>query len=298
MFQILPHRFGFSVLFALFLLSTSALASASLAPAISSIQPKFGTQGEIINITLSGSGFVVGQTALQTSSNLSVTSVSVIDASTIAATIVVGHAGPASIQIQTPSGTSPAVSFGVAPSALDATAALSATYLAGRVVHPAAPDGVGVSAYLDQPSWLTGCNGKLYFTDLIGLRQVDPATQAVTTLVTSHPQAALACDGNFLYTSSTAMGGLTIEQVSLQTLTTSTFSYPRIVSNTTGRMESVLIVGGTLYTTDAASGRIWAIDLQTHDRSQVVQFDGPLITTPPGHGSPGTTFYDVGGFWT
>src|SRR5581483_11020249 len=120
----------------------------------------------------------------------------------------------------------------------------------------------------------------------------------VTTLISSHPRVPLACDGNFLYTSSTATGGLTIEQVSLQTRTTSTFSYPPIVSNTTGRFEPLLIVGSTLYTTDAASGRIWAIDLQTHGRSQVAQFDGPLVTTPPGHGSPGATFYDVGSFWT
>ena len=270
-----------------------------MAPAIVSIQPNFAKQGAIVVLTVSGTGFIAGQTALQTSLNLAVTSLKVVDASTIEATVVVGPAGPASIQVETSSGTSPAVSFGVAPSSLDATASLSPTYLAGRIVHPAAPDGVGAGAYLDQPTSLTGCNGKLYFLDTLGLRQVDPATGAVTTLISSHPPYfPLACDGTFLYTSSTAAGALTIEQISLQTLTTVTFSYPRIVANTTGGAESVVIVGGTLYTTDATAGRIWAIDLQTHSRSQLVAFGGPLITTPGGHGSPGSTFYDVGAFWT
>ena len=141
---------------------------------------------------------------------------------------------------------------------LDSTTSLAQVFLAGRTVHPNTPDGIGSSAYLDQPSFLTGCRGKVFFLDLRGLRSVDLQTRQVTTLIAGYPQfTPLWCDGNFIYTSSTANAGrLTIEQIDIDTLQRSTFSYAATASYIQGRSEYVYGIGTTLFTTDSAAGNV------------------------------------------
>ena len=189
-----------------------------------------------------------------------------------------------------------------ANSPLDTTRSLTPAFLAGRIVHPGTPDGIGTGAYLNQPGALTGCRNQIYFTDLNGLRALDLTSRQVTTLIPAFNNFySLWCDGKFLYTSSTSNDGrLTIEQTNLDTLQKSSFSYPATGSYSLGTIESVFGVGTTLYTTDSAAGRIWQIDLNTHDRSVVVDFGGPLISVPCLHvpgGSPSTAI-PVGRFWT
>ena len=59
---------------------------------------------------------------------------------------------------------------------IDSTSSLTPVFLAGGEVHPGSPDGIGSSAYLDQPRSLTGCRGKVFFVDLRGLRGFDLPT--------------------------------------------------------------------------------------------------------------------------
>src|SRR4051794_14177086 len=56
----------------------------------------------------------------------------------------------------------------VPPGPLDTTTSLSPVLLAGRTVNPNSPDGAGSGAFLQQPEWVTGCGGTLYFSDQIG----------------------------------------------------------------------------------------------------------------------------------
>ena len=141
------------------------------------------------------------------------------------------------------------------------------------------PDGVAGGAYLDTAESLTGCGGKLYFGDNYGLRRLDPATGNVTTLIaTQSARNSRWCDGIYLYSSYTFDGGrLTIALLDLKTFSTSTFSYPATGVYTSGVYEYLLGVGSTLFTTDSAAGRIWAIDLATRARRLVADFGGPLL---------------------
>jgi sugar lactone lactonase YvrE len=159
---------------------------------------------------------------------------------------------------------------------------------------------VGSSAYLDQPSFLTGCGAKVFFVDLRGLRSLDLQTRQVTTLITGYPQhTSLWCDGKFIYTSATIDAGrLTIEQIDINTLQRSSFAYDATASYTRGRSEHVYGVGRTLFTTDSAAGRLWRIDLSTLERAVVADFGGPLILPDPISVGRGTILYSAGAFWT
>jgi hypothetical protein len=186
----------------------------------------------------------------------------------------------------------------VAPGPLDVTSSLTPAYLAGRVVNQNSPDGIGASAYLNQPQWVTGCGGNLYFVDQIGLRKIELQTQRVTTILPGPIGVSIWCDGNFVFWSSTANGGqLTIQQLDVSTLQTSSLSFPAIAGDTLGTGEYVTGFGEDLDTTDSASGRVWRIDLQTHTRSVIADFGGPIITSDLVH--PGRSFVQpVGPIWT
>jgi hypothetical protein len=186
----------------------------------------------------------------------------------------------------------------VAPGPLDVTSSLTPAFLAGRIVNPNSPDGIGASAYVNQPAWVTGCGGNLYFVDQIGLRKIELQTQRVTTILPGPIGVSLWCDGNFVFWSSTANGGqLTIQQLDVSTLQTSSLSFPAIAGDTQGAGEYVTGFGEYLYTTDSASGRVWRIDLQAHTRSIVADFGGPIITSDLVH--PSQVFVQpVGPIWT
>jgi hypothetical protein len=270
----------------------------SAPPVITSIRPNTVVAGMTFRLDIEGSGFAAVSTELRTGPNLSVTSVRVTDSTHIQAMVVAGASGLSTIQVQVSSEFSASSTLMISPSPLDVTSSLASTFLAGRTANTNSPDGVGAGAYLDQPRWVTGCQGKLYFVDLRGLRSVDLLTARVTTLIPGVSSfQTFSCDGNSLYTSSTASGGqLTIQRIDPNTLQTSTFSYPAIGSYTLGIPEYGFVIGGVLYTTDSASGRIWKIDLATHDRSLVVNFGGPMFTSSGSSRPP--TLNSVGAFWT
>lgn len=167
---------------------------------------------------------------------------------------------------------------GAAQSLLDSTQSLSSIFLAGKRFGPNFPDGSGVDADVTGGPGFTGCRGKLYFLSNHKLRVADPGTGTVRTLADWPNGRDLWCDRTDIYSSTTAAGPLVIEQMNLATLQLSRFSYPLIGSYAMGTSdEHVSGIGRTLYSTDSASGRIWKIDLETRERSPVVDFGGPHI---------------------
>ena len=214
--------------------------------------------------------------------------------------LAAGGAGSASAELFNPAGSDPGSGAPAQPVSLGTTPSLKSTFLAGRIVSPARPDGVGSEAFLDAATTLTGCNGKLYFYDHYGLREADPATGRVVTLVPSntvHP--FVTCDGRYLYSTATGLGPLTVNRYEISTGQSSSFSYSQIGSFNRGTGEYSLFADGALYTADSASGRIWRIDPFTRNRSLIIDFGGPIIT--PGSigilGSRFPTVAQLGPFW-
>src|SRR5581483_11049407 len=111
------------------------------------VTPSSGVQGATLAVTVEGSGFVSGHTALVADNpGISVSSLTVIDANHLNATLVLTAApGPAFLTVITDGVASSQLQFDVTASPLGAAAALQVRSFAGQNYNYHA-DGVGTAA--------------------------------------------------------------------------------------------------------------------------------------------------------
>ncbi len=166
--------------------SATATAASSSIPTLTSISPGSGTQGNTISVTLTGNGFVTGNTVVTAGgSGVVVSRVTVTNANSLSATLVLsGPAGSRSVAVRTPGGTSGNVSFTVIAGTLSSATAFNVTTPYGLATQLGTADGTGTAARFSAPRgiWSDGANLYVADTNNYAIRKINLTTGAVTTL--------------------------------------------------------------------------------------------------------------------
>jgi hypothetical protein len=173
------------------------------APTLTAINSASGPQDGTLTVTLTGTNFVTGGTALNvsggsgvTASNFSLGFASSPISTQMTAFLSLSDPGTYSISVTTGGGTTATVPFTVTPNLFSSAAHYAVTHFAGPVGGPGAADDIGTNSRFISPQqvWSDGIN--LYIADSGNyvIRKIVIAT-GVTTTVAGYPRAQGAVDG-------------------------------------------------------------------------------------------------------
>jgi hypothetical protein len=167
-------------------------------PGLTDINPKTGSQGATVAVTLTGTNFVSGSTSVSvTGTGIMPLSVSVSSATTATVTLVLsGIPGKYPLKVVTPAGSSSTQQFVVTGSGVTIASQFDVSSLAGPDGGPGSLDGSGKAARFSTPIgvWVNG--SMAYIADSINntIRQVTIPSGDVTTIAGT-PGVAGVADG-------------------------------------------------------------------------------------------------------
>ncbi len=154
------------------------------APTLSSVSPGAGTQGSTIVVTLSGTGFVTGNTTVVVSgTGVVVSRVSVTSSISLQATLVLsGLPGSRTIAVASAGGLSNTLPIAINANALSSANAVNVSTPYGAPGQIGSVDGTGNAARFWQPRGMWGDGTSLYVACLdFTIRRINLATGAVST---------------------------------------------------------------------------------------------------------------------
>ncbi len=148
-----------------------------------SITPSSGIQGGTIAVSVTGSGFVAGQTQLTANRNgVLVQKLRVLDDAHLNALLALDASpGLTELRVITPQSTSDPLPFEIKPGPLNSATSFRVDRVAGSSKLGSA-DGVGSEAGFYHPNFLWGDGRNLYVSENQAVRKIDLATARVTTL--------------------------------------------------------------------------------------------------------------------
>src|SRR6267143_374217 len=168
----------------LFLLTFFAHASFA-APSLSTVTPSSGFLGATLNLTITGNGFVAGQTEVRFSgAGILVNGARVVNASSIVANVtLLGDPGTRQISVLS-GGTSNSVPFEILSSPVSNSQNGVVNYFTGSRTFHGTRDARGTDARFFAPAGIWSDGTSLFVTDNFGatLRKISIDTAGVTTL--------------------------------------------------------------------------------------------------------------------